>query len=161
MSPLWRLRGGTGCLPCSARVSLSGASARRSASGLEPSPTVLAPCAKQPARQDADLFGLHVGRPGEGGTDLGRLSGQSQRAQRAGVEVALCHEEHALAGGVLPFGQLGALDADRAGHLRVGELEELEGLVTVLADEDNDGAFLEALGVAVQERGPAGDEVVI
>src|SRR3954452_4436644 len=77
------------------------------------------------------------------------------------MQVALGDEEHALAGGVLPFGELGALDADRAGDLGVGDLEELEGLVAVLADEDDDRAFLEGFGVAVKQRGPAGDEVVV
>src|SRR3954447_22275239 len=77
------------------------------------------------------------------------------------MQVALRNEEHALARRVLPFGELGALDADRAGDLAVGESEEVERLVAVLADEDNDRAFLQGLGVAVEERRPAGDEVVV
>ena len=77
------------------------------------------------------------------------------------MQVAFGDEEHALAGGVLPLGEPGALDANRARDLRVGELEELEGLVAVLADEDDDRAFLEGFGVAVEEGGPAGDEVVV
>src|SRR4051812_49684543 len=86
---------------------------------------------------------------------------QAKRPQSARVQVALGDEEHALARGMLPFSQLSALDADRAGDLAVGELEELERLVAVLADEGDDGALLERFGVPVEERRPAGDEVVV
>src|SRR3954468_16850969 len=86
---------------------------------------------------------------------------QAKRPQSARVQVALGDEEHALARRMLPFSELGALDANRAGYLPVGELEELQRLVAVLADEHDDRAFLERLGIAVKQRRPAGDEVVV
>src|SRR3954452_19972975 len=86
---------------------------------------------------------------------------QAERPQSARVQVALGDEEHALARGMLPFSELSALDADRAGALAVGELEEVQRLVAVFADEHDDRALLERLGVAVEQRGPAGDEVVV
>src|SRR5215213_169977 len=96
---------------------------------------------EQSSRQDADLLGLRIGGFAEGATDLGRMRREAERAQRAAVQVAFSDEEHALACGVLPFGDLGALDADRTGDLPVSELEKVQCLVAVLADEDDDGAL--------------------